>query len=473
MADDLTLSTAELGGWVSALASMEPARTDSERIDRIRMLEEIKGAAAAAQAAETVAFKASQRRVQEADGLPAEQVGRGIRHQVALARRESPHRGGRLVGLADALVHEMPRTYAALRAGRISEWRAMLVVQATACLSRDDRAAVDAEMEDRLGTLGDRALADTARGIADRLDPCAAVQRSRKAEADRRVSIRPLPDTMVALTGILPAAQGVAAYAALSVAADRARAGGDPRSRGQVMADLLVARLTGQDSGSRPPASWADRVAATTWRSCDGDQGPSEPDPDDRRVPAGADGNGRAGGVELQLVMTDQTLFGVGAGADEPAQLLGYGSVPAPIARELVAEALERAGLLGALTVWARRLYTHPVTGSLTQMESSRREVPPGLAAFLRTRDRWCRTPWCGASLRHLDHVTPIAAGGVTTETNTQGLCEACNYAKEAPGWRARPGPGGAGEWVEISTPTGHRYRSVPPRPPGARQRSA
>jgi hypothetical protein len=370
------------------------------------------------------------------------------------------------VGLAEALVHELPQTYAALEDGRINEWRATLVAQATACLSPADRATVDIELADRLDSLGDRALAGTARGMADRLDPFAAVQRTRKAESERRVALRPLPDTMVGLNGILPAAEGVAAYTALSVAADRARAEGDPRSRGQLMADLLVARLTGRDSASPAPRTWAERVAATTWDACDTQAAP-QPGAPQAAAPAPAR-PAEAAGIEIQLVLSDQSLFGVGAGADEAAHLTGYGSVPAPIARELIVEALERAGVTGDLTVWVRRVYAHPVTGALIQMESRRREVPSGLASFLRTRDRYCRTPWCGAPLRHLDHVVPVAAGGETTEANTEGLCEACNYAKEAPGWRARPGPRGAGDSVEIVTPTGHSYLSEPPPPPGA-----
>lgn len=454
------LTTAELGGWVSALTRLEPSQDDAERIDRIRLLEEIKGACAAAQAAETVEFRSSQREQQEAAGVPTEEVGRGIRHQVALARRESPHRGGRLVGLAEALVGEMPHTYASLAAGRINEWRATLLVQATACLSREDRAAVDAELADRLDTLGDRALAQVARSAADRLDPQAAVQRASKAAAERRVTIRPVPDTMVSLTGLLPAADGVAAYTALAVAADLARARGDSRGRGQIMADLLLARLTGRDTAQAQPQTWSQRVAATTWSACDS-EGATE-DPEESR------GQGaRDVGLELQLVMTDQTLFGVGPDADEPAHLAGYGAVPAPVIRELIAAALERAGEGGDHSVWVRRLYTHPATGALVAMESTRREVPTGLGRFLRTRDRWCRTPWCGAPLRHLDHVVPVAEGGATSETNAQGLCEACNYAKEALGWRARPGPGGAGESVRITTPTGRTYFSAPPLPPG------
>jgi hypothetical protein len=56
--------------------------------------------------------------------------------------------------------------------------------------------------------------------------------------------------------------------------------------------------------------------------------------------------------------------------------------------------------------------------------------------------------------------VIPAADGGETSATNGQGLCEACNYTKQAPGWTARPGPGGAGHDVTITTPTGHHYTS-------------
>lgn len=44
-----------------------------------------------------------------------------------------------------------------------------------------------------------------------------------------------------------------------------------------------------------------------------------------------------------------------------------------------------------------------------------------------------------------------------------RALCEACNHAKQAPGWRARPGPPGGGHEIETMTPTGHRYQSRAP----------
>lgn len=54
--------------------------------------------------------------------------------------------------------------------------------------------------------------------------------------------------------------------------------------------------------------------------------------------------------------------------------------------------------------------------------------------------------------------------GGATSATNGQGLCEACNYVKEAYGWRQRPvGRDFDAHTVEVTTPTGHVHRSREP----------
>ncbi len=243
-AGEAPLSAGRLAGWVDRLAGVDTAAPDADLIDQITELERLKSACAAAQAALTVAFVASQ-----TDGLTAarakdERVRRSINGQVALARRESPVRGGRHVGLATALIREMPNAYTALRAGQISEWRATLLVRETACLSADDRRTVDRELAGRLAGLGDRETAQAAARIAQRLDPEQCVARHRKAVGDRRVSIRPAPDTMTYLTALLPVAHGVGVYAALTRSADTAKATGDARSRGQLMADELVTRIT-------------------------------------------------------------------------------------------------------------------------------------------------------------------------------------------------------------------------------------
>ena len=143
----------------------------------------------------------------------------------------------------------------------------------------------------------------------------------------------------------------------------------------------------------------------------------------------------------------------------------GFGPIPAELARRIARSAAETAGL------WLRRLYTEPRTGQLVAMESRSRCFEGGLAEFLIVRDQVCRTPWCDAPVRHGDHVVPSEDGGATSESNGQGLCEACNQAKTAVGWQARPGPDGAGGSVETIMPTGHVYRSRAPDPPGTRSR--
>jgi hypothetical protein len=167
--------------------------------------------------------------------------------------------------------------------------------------------------------------------------------------------------------------------------------------------------------------------------------------------------------VEVQLVMTDKALLG---GDDTPARLVGYGVIPASLGRALVRGA---GGVADKARVWVRRLYTSPTTGELVAMDSRRRNFDGGLRHFIIVRDDVCRTPWCDAPIRHADHVLPVADGGTTTEEGGQGFCEACNYAKQAPGWTARASrPPGRPHTVVTTTPTGHRYSSRAPDPPGS-----
>ena len=129
---------------------------------------------AARQARHAVAFDLLQRREQAAAGVPADKLGAGVGAQIALARRESPAKGGRLLGLAKALVTEMPHTLAALETGQLNEWRATLLVRETACLTAADRAAVDEELAADAGTFtgaGDRRLVAAARAAAYRRTP--------------------------------------------------------------------------------------------------------------------------------------------------------------------------------------------------------------------------------------------------------------------------------------------------------------
>ncbi|WP_191997079.1 HNH endonuclease [Arthrobacter sedimenti] len=443
--EDVYTPSASARDLIAAVASF-PSKACSdhsaELIDQLRDLEDLKSAVAAAQARIAVVFDLAERRAQAEAGVPAADRGQGVAAQIALARRESPSRGNRLLGLARALVTEMPHTLAALDSGRLNEWRATLLVRETACLSAADRCAVDEELSPHTGTFdgaGDRALIAAARTAAYRRDPRSATQRVSHAAAERHVSLRPAPDTMTYLTALLPVAQGVGMYAALTRHADSLRSAGDTRSRGQLMADTLVERTTGTPRGIT--------------------------------------------GVELQLVMTDRTLL---RGGNEPAHLNGYGIVPAAWARTTMNPAGmansatrttgSRPGITGGtaggvvgsagpgqeLRVWVRRLYTAPGTGDLLAVDSSARLFNEGQRRFIEVRDRSCRTPYCDAPIRQVDHVLPWQDAGPTSLWNGAGLCEACNHTKEINGWKAttRTGPT---HTIDLRTPTGHTYRSAAP----------
>ena len=77
-----------------------PELDGARLIAEIRALEDRKSALAARQARLSVAFDLLQRREQRDRGVPAAELGAGVGAQIALARHESPGRGGRLLGLA-------------------------------------------------------------------------------------------------------------------------------------------------------------------------------------------------------------------------------------------------------------------------------------------------------------------------------------------------------------------------------------
>jgi hypothetical protein len=97
-----------------------------------------------------------------------------------------------------AVVTDMPHALAAMRRGKLSGWRATLLARETSCLSAPDRRQVDAELcgdVERLESFGDRRLAAEARRRAAKLDPRSVVERARRAEAERTVTIRPARPT--------------------------------------------------------------------------------------------------------------------------------------------------------------------------------------------------------------------------------------------------------------------------------------
>lgn len=386
---------------------------DAARIDRIALLEQIKAAAAALQAAETVAFAWSQVAAQRRADLDPARVGRGIADQLALACRVSPAEGSRRLGLARAWVADLPGTFDLLARGLVSEYKASLIAAETRHLDAATRRRVDAQLlTDRVDTLGVAGVAARAKERAYAADPHGYTTRGRTERRHRRVSLRPAPDTMTWLTGYLPVEQGVACLAALKRHTDTRKAGGDPRSRDQIMADTLVERLTGQPAADHLP-------------------------------------------VEIRILAAPDTL----TGSDRPARIDGHGPLPAPLARQLAAGPGPTRTTGPLPTGPANPAAGTDPTGSRARRYTGR------LRDQIQQRDQTCRDPYCDAPIRHLDHITRWADGGPTTATNGRGVCERGNYLRELPGWQIRLTDPDT-HTITTITPTGHTYTSQPPRPP-------
>ena len=138
--------------------------------------------------------------------------------------------------------------------------------------------------------------------------------------------------------------------------------------------------------------------------------------------------------VEVSLVMAHDALVSDNA---EPAVLEGYGPLPAPFTRAWLHDLPMDA------EAWVRRLYEHPLTGCLVTMDSRRRRFGGRHRALLVHRDQTCRTPWCGAPIRHLDHVRPRTVGGRTSTGMTICIAATATRVKAM-----------AGKVRRISTPT-------------------
>jgi hypothetical protein len=149
------------------------------------------------------------------------------------------------------------------------------------------------------------------------------------------------------------------------------------RNRGQILADTLVERLTGQAT--------AGDVA-----------------------------------VEVQIVMPVETLLD--PDSPLPAQIAGHGPVPARIGRELLATSAGKTTF--------RRLVTRD--GIVIGGDSRRRNFDGALETFIRARDgNRCTAPYCDAPIRHIDHAKRWTDGGRTEFANGRGLCEFHNHARE------------------------------------------
>ncbi|HEU0041546.1 MAG TPA: DUF222 domain-containing protein [Jiangellaceae bacterium] len=154
--------------------------------------------------------------------------------------------------------------------------------------------------------------------------------------------------------------------------------------------------------------------------------------------------HGRAATVNVTIAVT--TVLGLD---DQPAELEGYGPIPADAGRVITADAT------------LRRLLTDPRDGRLLEYGRSTYPPPQPLADLIIARDRTCRFPTCDTPARScdIDHRHPWSAGGTTGEANNQALARRFHIDKTLHGWRLDQPEPGVFTWT---SPAGRSYRVDP-----------
>lgn len=391
----------------------------------------------------------TENRIREADAsrdVHEKEQGRAAANEVALARRISPSSSSMSLASARRLVAQMPATYQQLAEGRLPERNVQAITRALDNAAPETCALIDQWIEEdptRLEGLGTRRTGQLVREMSQSLDPGDSRARAERAARTRNVTMEPVGDGMARISATLRALDAAAVMKNLATAAGARKMAGARDSFGALQADQLVAAVLGRAVEAR-----AD-LAASGIR------------------------------LDVGVVITDRALLGC-ADEAEHARIEGYG----PVSAHIIADTL-RGHPPGTITPATdaphtvehpdtatasvfRRLYSHPVTGELVAMESSARAFPVGLGRMIRWRDQTCRTPWCNAQIRHLDHVTGHARGGATSYDNGQGLCARCNYLKEHGQWSVAtsdaPSPGVRATAIAWTSPHGARGTSPAPR---------
>jgi hypothetical protein len=159
----------------------------------------------------------------------------------------------------------------------------------------------------------------------------------------------------------------------------------------------------------------------------------------------------------LNITVAASTLAGLD---DQPAELDGYGPIPAPMARKWAADPT------ATRHYWpvdpAGRILDQSLTG--TKLATAGYVPPASLARHVIVRDQFCTVPGCRRRARScdLDHRTPWPTGPTTAE-NLGALCRHHHRMKHAPGWHVTKQPDGTHVWT---SPTRHTYRYRPPALP-------
>ena len=146
----------------------------------------------------------------------------------------------------------------------------------------------------------------------------------------------------------------------------------------------------------------------------------------------------------------------------------------APCVSALVELSLPGFGELAQRRLAARapsftRILTHPVSGTVLDVDRQSYRPPADLERWLQVRDGTCRFPGCNRSARRsdIDHTLDWNDGERTAFDNLAHLCAAHHHLKHETSWAVRQIGAGTLEWT---TPAGRRHLTHPVNPIPDRQ---
>ncbi|MBG6182533.1 hypothetical protein IWX65_000466 [Arthrobacter sp. CAN_A214] len=390
-----------------------------------------------------------------------------------------PERTSRLlVDQAHLLTRHYTPTLASLSRGAITWRHAVTIVEQ--CVGLPPHVAKTLEHA-LLPTAADTTVAKTAhraRILRATLHPDHHAERATVAVAHRRLDVTPDHDGMAWLSIYLPAEHATGIDNRLTTLARALQTPDEKRNLTQLRVDVLTDLLThtcsagpprrqaaasglgGSNSAVIPGASYGAEDSCSTGNSrpagsadrASGSGGSDSPAGGSEEYADVSEGWGSSLGyrgitAHVNVTVPVLTLLGVD---DTPADLEGYGPIPAHIARRLAAHAPSFT-----------RILTHPETGAILSLGRTSYVVPVALRNWLRIRDKTCRHPGCNrkAINSEIDHTTPWAHGGETSHTNLGHLCRYHHALKTKGHWRyTQPKPG----TITATSPGGRTYTTHP-----------
>lgn len=323
---------------------------------------------------------------------------------------------------AETLRHRCPQLWAMFLGGQVSEQNAVTAAQFAASLPAHDEAswvAFDTQVMDAAVRLTPGKFRVRARVVRERVHAESREDRHRRAAKDRGVWVTPELDGMAFLSALLPAGDAHAVKARLDATAAHLNGlDGETRTRSQLRADVFTDLLTTNAALPTPG-------------------GAAEDDETAGRKPA----VGNAVKAVVSITVPVLALLGE---STEPATLDGYGPIDLDTAKRLA----------GSATSWVRIL-THPVNGTVLDVDRTTYRVPKALTRWLGVKHPVCTFAGCGRLARdcHVDHVVDWQYGGKTADINLAPECERHHRLKHASTWTVDKDPvTGAVVW---KSPTG------------------